>query len=103
MMQGELHGVLEQWVSSIRMRDMHEDCQPSTNLKSSASQRQQQRVERKLAQVRVPSAVLIVYMVVACVDAPALLPACASWFAACVPTASVPSAARHFVTPLLLP
>lgn len=50
--QREQQGVLEQWVASIRMHDMHEDCQPSTNLKDSISERQQQRVERKLAQVR---------------------------------------------------
>lgn len=47
--------VLEQWVESIRMHDMHEDCQPSANLKDSDSERQRQRVERKLAQV--PSAI----------------------------------------------
>ena len=50
--QGERHRLLEEWAAGIRMHDMHVDCRPSTNLKGSQSGRQQQRVARKLAQVR---------------------------------------------------
>lgn len=51
-MQGEQHKLLEEWVTSIRMHEMHADCHPSANLKDGESERQRQRVERKLAQVR---------------------------------------------------
>jgi hypothetical protein len=50
-MQGEHGRVLEDWVASIRMREMHEDCQMCTSLKGRDSEKQRQRTERKIAQV----------------------------------------------------